>query len=85
MEFSGGGTFEVLNKQYRFLNFNIALSNGVRVINALGERFMERYDPVRVERTEQGRLIAASMVEMLEGRGPVYIDFTVRRALLGGA
>lgn len=76
MEFSGGGTFEVLDKRYRLLNFNVALTNGVRLINAAGERFIERYDPVRVERTEQGRLIAASLVELLEGRGPIYLDFT---------
>lgn len=77
MEFSAGGTFEVICKNYRFLNFNVALSNGVRLLNANGERFIERYDPVRLERTEQPRLISAFMVELLEGRGPVYADFTV--------
>lgn len=74
MEFSGGGTFEFIWRNLPFNNFNIALGNGARLINAHGERFMERYDPVRYERSELSRVVAAAYVELLDGRGPVFID-----------
>jgi succinate dehydrogenase / fumarate reductase, flavoprotein subunit len=76
MEFSTGGTFEILDKKYRFGNYNIAVGNGARLINARSERFMERYDPERKERTELNRVVAAFMKELLDGRGPVAIDLT---------
>jgi succinate dehydrogenase/fumarate reductase flavoprotein subunit len=76
MEFSAEGTFEVIAKRFRLGNFNIAVGNGGRLINRLGERFMEQYDPVRFERTELSRVVAAFMKEILDGRGPVSIDLT---------
>src|SRR3954464_279581 len=37
--------------------------------NALGERFMERYDPVRMELSTRDRVALASYTEIKEGRG----------------
>lgn len=74
MEFSAGGTFEYVCRNIRFNNFNIAVGNGARLVNAHGERFMDRYDPVRFERSELSRVVAATYVELLDGRGPVFID-----------
>jgi succinate dehydrogenase / fumarate reductase flavoprotein subunit len=74
MEFSQGGTFEFVWRNFRFNNFNIALANGATLINVNGERFMERYDPVRRERSELNRVVAASYLELLDGRGPIFLD-----------
>ena len=52
LEFSYGGTFSVMMKHLPFGNYNVALAHGARLINAMGDRFMERYDPVRKERSE---------------------------------
>lgn len=48
-------------------------SNGY-LVNALGERFMGRYDPLRREGARRNLLIQAILTEKREGRGPVYID-----------
>ncbi len=74
MEFAFGGTFSIMLKKYKFPAFNIALGHGGKLINARGERFMERYDPDRLERTELPQVIAAYLNENLSGRGPCYLD-----------
>ncbi|MBI3076054.1 MAG: FAD-dependent oxidoreductase [Deltaproteobacteria bacterium] len=50
------------------------MGRGSRLYNAANERFMERYDPERLERTTRARLVQALYKEMSEGRGPVYND-----------
>jgi succinate dehydrogenase / fumarate reductase flavoprotein subunit len=75
LEFSYGGTFSVLMKNLPLGNYNVAVAHGARLINVKGERFMEKYDPVRLERSELSRVIAAFTKEVEEGRGPVYVDF----------
>lgn len=51
---------------------------GGRLVNGLGERFMERYDPKRMERSTRDLVARACFTEMIEGRGApnggVYID-----------
>lgn len=46
--------------------------------NALGERFMERYDPARMELSTRDRVALANYTEITEGRGTakggVYLD-----------
>lgn len=76
MEFASGGTFSFVWGGYHMGNYNIAVGHGARLVNALGERFMERYDPVRFERSELNRVIAAFVKEIIDGRGPVYLDLT---------
>ncbi len=49
-------------------------SKGGRFFNSRNERFLERYDPARLEGTTRAILVGATYKEMLEGRGPVYID-----------
>jgi succinate dehydrogenase flavoprotein subunit len=50
--------------------------------NALGERFMERYDPVRLELSSRDRVALANYTEIAEGRagphGGVYLDISHR-------
>jgi succinate dehydrogenase/fumarate reductase flavoprotein subunit len=74
LEMGCGGTFTVLMKDYDLGGYNIAVAHGARLLNAKGERFMEKYDPVRLERSELSRVVAAFVKEMNEGRGPCYID-----------
>lgn len=74
MEFSFGGTFTVMMKRLTFPSYNVAVANGAKLINANGERFMKKYDPVRVERTELSWVVAAFAKELLDGRGPVFVD-----------
>jgi succinate dehydrogenase/fumarate reductase flavoprotein subunit len=47
---------------------------GGKFTNALGEAFMEKYDPVLKNNTNWGTLAYAMAVEVREGRGPVYFD-----------
>ena len=74
LEFSFGGTFSVLMRDYEFTNYNVAVAHGAHLINAQGERFMAKYDPVRHERSELSRVVAAFAKEIADGRGPVFVD-----------
>jgi succinate dehydrogenase / fumarate reductase flavoprotein subunit len=53
---------------------------GGRLTNALGERFMERYDPQRLELSTRDRVALANYTEIAEGRGGphggVFLDIT---------
>jgi succinate dehydrogenase / fumarate reductase flavoprotein subunit len=55
---------------------------GGRLFNALGERFMERYDPARMELSSRDRVALANYTEIHEGRGGpnggVFLDITHR-------
>lgn len=75
MEFATGGTFSFIWGGYGMGNYNIAVGHGAKLVNARGERFMERYDPSRFERSELNRVVAAFLKELVDGRGPVFLDF----------
>ncbi len=49
-------------------------SKGGRFYNSLGERFLEKYDPERLENTTRATIVRSTYKEILEGRGPVYMD-----------
>jgi succinate dehydrogenase/fumarate reductase flavoprotein subunit len=49
-------------------------SKGGRFLNAAGERFLEKYDPERLEATTRAILVQATYKELLAGRGPIFID-----------
>ncbi|HJP66745.1 MAG TPA: FAD-dependent oxidoreductase [Actinomycetota bacterium] len=55
---------------------------GGRLFNALGERFMERYDPARMELSTRDRVAFANYTEIIEGRagpnGGVFLDISHR-------
>ena len=74
MEFTFGGTFNVLMKKFDFPSYNVAVAHGARLINARGERFMQKYDPERLERSELSHVVAAFAKEIVDGRGPVFVD-----------
>lgn len=53
---------------------------GGRLFNSLGERFMERYDPEKLDRSTRDRVARAGYMEIMAGRGTpnggVYLDMT---------
>ena len=55
---------------------------GGRLYNANGERYMERYDPERMELSTRDRIALANYTEISEGRGTehggVYLDISHR-------
>ncbi len=55
---------------------------GGRLYNALGERYMERYDPERLELSTRDRVALANYSEIIEGRGSphggVFLDISHR-------
>jgi len=55
---------------------------GGRLLNALGERFMERYDPQRMELSTRDRVAMANYTEIVDGRGGpnggVFLDISHR-------
>jgi len=74
LEFGFGGTFSLLMSKFVLGSYNVAIAHGATLINAAGERFMARYDPIRYERSELSRVVAAFAKEVIDGRGPVYVD-----------
>jgi succinate dehydrogenase / fumarate reductase flavoprotein subunit len=74
LEMASGGTFTVLEKSFSLGGYNVAIAHGGRLINAAGERFMDKYDAERLERSELNRVIAAFVKEIVDGRGPCYLD-----------
>jgi len=74
LEYTFGGTFTLVQKKYRLGSYNVAVAHGARLINARGDRFMEKYDPVRLERGELPLVVAAFAKELVDGRGPCYLD-----------
>lgn len=55
---------------------------GGRLFNALGERYMQRYDPERLELSTRDRVALANYTEIIEGRGGpnggVFLDISHR-------
>ena len=53
---------------------------GAYLVNALGERYMKRYDPVKMERATRDVVARASYIEIMAGRGTpqggIFIDIS---------
>lgn len=76
MEFCTGGNITVWDKKVTSGGINMIQGHGAYFVNALGERFMAKYDPLRMERALLYSLCMSFTKEALEGRGPVYVDMT---------
>lgn len=57
-------------------SMNLLLGSGAKFTNGLGERFMEKYDPVRKESAHRWLTCLAVAKEYKEGKGPVTLDCT---------
>lgn len=53
---------------------NILFGEGAVMVNSREERFMQKWDPVRVERAPRSVLSKAMAIEEREGRAPIYLD-----------
>ncbi|MFC2008309.1 FAD-dependent oxidoreductase [Chloroflexota bacterium] len=75
MEFATHGTFSYLEKAgIRLLGQSKFQGLGATFINGLGEKVMDKYDPVLKERATFALIGQALVNEVLEGRGPIYLD-----------
>lgn len=75
MEFAQFAAWSYFNKQFFTPGQAKIQGIGAHFINAAGERFMERYDPVWGEQTGLFQMARAILTEQVEGRGPCYVDF----------
>jgi succinate dehydrogenase/fumarate reductase flavoprotein subunit len=69
-----GGIWAMPDEFLTAPGFEILIGQGAKLVNRLGERFMEKYDKERMERAPRILLYAATDREIAEGRGPVYMD-----------
>ncbi len=53
--------------------FNAFLGLGSRLVNSLGERYLEQYHPM-AEKAPRNQIVWATYREIKEGRGPIYMD-----------
>ena len=63
-------------KDFNCPGLSTFIRHGARLVNGLGERFMERYDPVRMEHAPGGVRTKAMLEELKAGRGPVAFSFS---------
>ena len=53
---------------------HVIFGTGGKLVNAKGERFMEKYNPILKERARRFETARAILREWAEGRGPCYLD-----------
>ncbi len=63
-------------KDFNCPGLSTFIRHGAYLVNGLGERFMERYDPERMERAPGGMRTKAMREEINAGRGPVAFSFS---------
>lgn len=74
MEFATHGAFNYIENRFRVIGQSKLQGLGARFINRLGERVMEKYDPQTLEQSTFALICQSLVKEVLEGRGPVYLD-----------
>ncbi|MEW6669505.1 MAG: FAD-dependent oxidoreductase [Thermodesulfobacteriota bacterium] len=63
----------VVPRGFSAAGLNALTGMGGRFVNASGEEFMPRYDPAG-NKSPRYKLVEAVLREVLDGRGPVYVD-----------
>ena len=74
MEFCQGAFFNYWGRKCQTNGQAKLQGLGARLINARGERVLERYDPEWMEMTSLSNIVRAIVSENIEGRGPCYFD-----------
>lgn len=70
------GNLIVPGVEYDIMGQNPLVGFGAHWVNARGERYMLEYDPECGDRAPTARLSEATALEILAGRGPIYIDIS---------
>lgn len=76
MEFCFSGGLMYFEHKYHSLGHSPFQGAGARFLNARGENFMWKYDPVLGDKSKLSYIAQASAKEILEGRGPLFWDMT---------
>lgn len=74
MEFATHGSFNYIENRFKVIGQSKLQGMGARFINRLGERVMAKYDPQTLEQSSFATICQALTKEVLEGRGPIYLD-----------
>ncbi len=74
MEFGQHGTINYFAGKLKVIGQSKLQGQGTKIVNRLGERFMEKYDPRLKELATLAIITQAVTKEVLEGRGPCYFD-----------
>src|SRR4051812_48764078 len=62
--------------RFYFEGITFAIQDGARFINARGERFMPRYEPVWGDEADVPRIARAMALEQQAGNTPIYLDMS---------
>ncbi len=63
----------IVPKGFSAPGLNAYTGIGASFINALGERYMERYHPLK-DKAPRHAIVHAALTEIKEGRGPLFVD-----------
>lgn len=63
--------------QFYFEGITFAIQEGARFLNAKGERFMPRHEPVWGDEADVPRIARAMAIEKQLGNDPIYLDMSV--------
>lgn len=75
LEFAMAPTFSIWNRYFCTPSQSQYQSHGAKIVNARGERVIERYFPGESEQSLNfGNLCRMVSKETIEGRGPIYFD-----------
>ena len=74
MEFCTSGNITVWERKGMASGINMLQGHDAYFVNGRGERFMIKYAPLLMERSLLHVISAAFCKEVLEGRGPIYVD-----------
>ncbi len=74
LEFCTTTNLSTWQRRFQVTGLNMIQGAGAKLVNALGEQFMHKYDPVLKERAKTVYLGLGCTKEVWEGRGPLYFD-----------
>ncbi len=65
------------NPQYYFEGITFAIQDGAKFVNALGETFMEKYEPSWADCADVQSISKAMVLEKKAGKAPIYLDMSL--------
>ena len=63
--------------RFYFEGITFAIQEGARFVNAKGERFMPRYEPIWGDEADVPRIARAMAIERQQGNDPLYLDMSL--------